>query len=128
MAPKLVLDQAHLLPLTPQQVQLLLLLLNIPNLVHLFFLKLVNNVLFQVLLRHDDVVEILVDVERNLWTSMSVSLLLLKEACSCILADVELIPEHTVDLVLLMRELAGDLPPSESSNPRIRQFALQFSS
>lgn len=111
-----------------QHVQLLFLLLNIPNLVHLLFLKLVNNVLFQVLLGHYDIIEILVDIWRDLRAAIYASLLLLKEARSRILTYIELTPEHAIHFILLLSKLASNLPSSKPANPLARQFTLQISS
>ena len=62
MARELVLDGTHLLALAFEDAQVVLLLLNVLDLLDFFLLKLVDNLLLQVLLRHYYVLEILIYV------------------------------------------------------------------
>ena len=81
--------------------------------------------LFQVLLRHYDIVEIFVGVYRKLRAATVVDkLLLLQKAASSFLANIELILEEAVGFILFLSKLPRNLPPSKPSNTLVCQRAL----
>lgn len=125
MTRQLILNHIHLLLLTFQDSQLVLLHLDVLYLFDLLLLKLVNDLLLQILLGHYYVLEILVYGPAVCHRQLGHRPLRLVEALvTGILADVELVLEHVLDLVLILSELAHYLSAGETTYPLVGQCAL----
>lgn len=126
MTRELVLYQMHVLLLALELFKLALLLMDVVDLGQFLLFELVNDLILQILLRQNDVLEVLVDVVSVGWRYVRSPVLVEETWTRTLPPDVESAAHEWILLVVFaLGVLPSDLPTCKTANPLIGEGAVQ---